>query len=59
MTRAMERTPTAAKLREEELRNLILIVLNANYEGAARGEVFNGQVALQPPPTTPKTIAAT
>jgi hypothetical protein len=43
MGRAMERTPTAAKLKEEELRNLILIVLNANYEGAVRGEVFNGK----------------
>ena len=32
-----------AELGEEELRNLILIVLNANYEGAARGEVFNGR----------------
>lgn len=42
MGRAMERTPTAARLKEEELRNLILIVLNANYEGAVRGEVFNG-----------------
>jgi hypothetical protein len=43
MTRAMERTPTAGKFGEEELRNLILIVLNANYEGTVRGEVFNGQ----------------
>jgi hypothetical protein len=42
MGRAMERTPTAAKFKEVELRNLILIVLNANYEGAVRGEVFNG-----------------
>jgi hypothetical protein len=42
MSHAMERTPTAAKLGEEELRNLILIVLNANYEGNVRGEVFNG-----------------
>jgi hypothetical protein len=42
MTRAMERTPTAAKLGEEELRNLVLTVLNANYEGNVRGEVFNG-----------------
>lgn len=42
MTRAMERTPTAAKLGEEEIRNLILFVLNANYRGAAAGEVFNG-----------------
>ncbi|MGY1946245.1 hypothetical protein [Nocardia asiatica] len=42
MTLAMERTPTAAKLKEEEIRNLILFVLNANYRGAAAGEVFNG-----------------
>ena len=42
MTRAMELTPTAAKLDEEEIRNLILFVLNANYRGAASGEVFNG-----------------
>ncbi|MFF1946950.1 hypothetical protein ACFVWF_32955 [Rhodococcus qingshengii] len=42
MTRAMERTPTAAKLKEEEIRDLILFVLNANYRGAAAGEVFNG-----------------
>ncbi|WP_194818014.1 hypothetical protein [Nocardia sp. XZ_19_385] len=42
MTLAMERTPTAAKLDEEEIRNLILIVLNANYRGAVAGEVFNG-----------------
>ena len=43
MGMAMERTPTAAKFKEEELRNLVLIVLNANFEGAARGEVFNGE----------------
>ncbi|OZC46339.1 hypothetical protein CH267_28225 [Rhodococcus sp. 06-621-2] len=43
MTRAMERTPTAGKLHEEEIRNLILFVLNANYRGAAAGEVFNGE----------------
>lgn len=43
MTRAMERTPTAAKLDEEEIRNLILFVLNANYRGAVAGEVFNGK----------------
>jgi hypothetical protein len=46
--RAMERTPTVANLLiqgvldEEGLRNLMLIVLNANYKGAAAGEVFNG-----------------
>lgn len=41
MTRAMERTPTAARLGEGEIRDLILFVLNANYEGNVRGEVFN------------------
>lgn len=43
MTRAMERTPTASKLGEEEIRDLILFVLNANYRGAVAGEVFNGE----------------
>jgi hypothetical protein len=39
----MERAPgTAAKLDEEELRDLILGVLNAYWEGAAGGELFNG-----------------
>jgi len=43
MTVAMERTPKeAAALGEEGIRNLILFVLNANYRGAAAGEVFNG-----------------
>jgi hypothetical protein len=32
---------TASKLKEEELRDLLLFVLNANYGGLARGEVFN------------------
>jgi hypothetical protein len=44
MTRAMELMPTTAlKLDEEEIRNLILFVLNANYRGAVAGEVFNGE----------------
>ncbi|MGW5388369.1 hypothetical protein [Nocardia sp. NPDC003963] len=43
MTRAMERTPTAARLGEEEIRDLILFVLNANYEGNVHGEVFSGK----------------
>jgi hypothetical protein len=43
MTVAMERSPTASKLDEEDIRNLILFVLNANYRGAAAGEVFNGK----------------
>lgn len=43
MSRSMERTPrTFDALHEEDLRNLYLAVLNANYEGAAAGEVFNG-----------------
>ncbi|NNH75845.1 hypothetical protein HLB23_39355 [Nocardia uniformis] len=44
MTLSMERTPmTTAKIGEEGLRNITLFVLNANYEGLARGEVFNGR----------------
>ncbi len=44
LARAMERLPlTAARFDEEELRDLVLFVLNSNYEGAARGEVFNGK----------------
>ncbi|MEU9743452.1 hypothetical protein AB0E12_30150 [Micromonospora chersina] len=40
---AMERLPlTAGKLQEPEIRDLALFVLNANYEGAAAGEVFHG-----------------
>ncbi|MGC5288859.1 hypothetical protein [Micromonospora sp. DT231] len=39
----MERLPdTARKLDEEAIRDLGLFILNANYEGAASGEVFNG-----------------
>jgi hypothetical protein len=42
LARTAERLPqTAAKLKEEELRDLLLFVLNANYGGLARGEVFN------------------
>lgn len=41
--RAQERVPmTASKFNEEELRDLILFVLNANFAGAAKGEVFSG-----------------
>ncbi|MBQ1060733.1 hypothetical protein [Micromonospora sp. C41] len=41
--RAMERLPdTARGLGEEAIRDLALFVLNANYEGAATGEAFNG-----------------
>jgi hypothetical protein len=40
---AIERSPsTAAKLHEEELRDILLINLNGRFEGAAAGEVFNG-----------------
>jgi hypothetical protein len=39
----LERSPhTFAKLDEEELRDHLLLVLNANYAGEAAGEVFNG-----------------
>lgn len=42
-SRTMERVPrTAQKLDEEELRDLILGVLNAYWAGAAGGELFNG-----------------
>lgn len=41
--RAQERLPkTAAKFNEEELRDLILFTLNANFAGAAKGEAFSG-----------------
>jgi hypothetical protein len=41
--RAFERLPkTASRFKEEELRDVALFILNSNYEGAARGEVFNG-----------------
>ncbi len=40
---ALERNPsTVAKLDEEEIRDLLLINLNAVFEGQAAGEVFNG-----------------
>ncbi|WP_239340910.1 hypothetical protein [Frankia sp. CiP3] len=40
---ALERNPsTAAKLDEEEIRDLLLISLNTVFEGNAAGEVFNG-----------------
>jgi hypothetical protein len=43
LARALERLPrTASRFREEELRDVALFILNSNYEGAARGEVFNG-----------------
>jgi hypothetical protein len=44
LANSMERLPrTARRFKEEEFRDLILFVLNSNYEGLARGEVFNGE----------------
>lgn len=41
---ALERSPnTFAKLREEELRDFLLVILNANFVGQGAGEVFNNQ----------------
>jgi hypothetical protein len=43
MRNALERNPsTAEKMNEEEIRNLLLVGLNAQFEGDAAGEVFNG-----------------
>lgn len=40
---ALERNPsTTAKLTEEQIRDLLLINLNAQFQGTAAGEVFNG-----------------
>lgn len=40
---SLERTPgTAAKLDEEELRDLLLGMLNGYWQGSAGGELFNG-----------------
>ncbi|HIQ51466.1 MAG TPA: hypothetical protein EYH54_05880 [Nautiliaceae bacterium] len=42
MALAMERSPrTFSKLKEEEIRDFFLIILNAHYEGQATGETFN------------------
>ena len=39
---ALERSPSmSAKLDEEEIRDLLLVTLNAQFEGKAGGEVFN------------------
>jgi hypothetical protein len=39
---AMERSPgTFAKLKEEEIRDFLLILLNGHYEGSASSETFN------------------
>jgi hypothetical protein len=43
MGRAFERSPTTfAGLREEELRDHLLVQLNGTFEGQAGGELFNG-----------------
>jgi hypothetical protein len=40
---ALERNPSvAAKLDEEEIRDMLLVGLNAQFEGDAGGELFNG-----------------
>jgi hypothetical protein len=40
---ALERSPsTTSKLDEPELRDILLVLLNAQFEGRAAGEVFNG-----------------
>ncbi|MGB6161955.1 MAG: hypothetical protein WCF33_18260 [Pseudonocardiaceae bacterium] len=40
---ALERTPSLAeKLGEQQIRDLLLVNLNAHFEGDAAGEVFNG-----------------
>ena len=40
---ALERTPSmTAHLDEERIRDLLFVFLNAQFEGAAAGEVFNG-----------------
>ncbi|WP_143466797.1 hypothetical protein [Lentzea kentuckyensis] len=43
MRSALERSPSTARhLLEEQVRDVLLIGLNAQFEGAAAGEVFNG-----------------
>jgi hypothetical protein len=40
---ALERSPSmTARLNEEQIRDLLLVSLNAQFEGRAGGEVFNG-----------------
>lgn len=42
MIAVMVRSPkTFAKMKEEELRDILLVILNAHYEGQAAGETFN------------------
>ncbi len=41
---ALERTPSVAgKLSDEEIRDVLLMGLNSQFEGAAGGELFNGE----------------
>jgi hypothetical protein len=41
---ALERSPSvAANLKEEHIRDLLLVNLNAQFEGEAAGELFNGE----------------
>lgn len=41
---ALERSPSmTARLNEEQIRDLLLVNLNAQFEGKAGGEVFNGE----------------
>jgi hypothetical protein len=41
---ALERTPSVfSKLKEEEIRDILLVGLNAQFEGDAGGELFNGE----------------
>lgn len=43
MSLAMERSPkTFQKLKEEEIRDFFIILLNGHYQGMATGETFNG-----------------
>ncbi len=40
----LERTPSvAAKLKEEHIRDVLLMGLNSHFQGAAGGELFNGE----------------
>ncbi|MEN6643266.1 MAG: hypothetical protein ABFE08_12545 [Armatimonadia bacterium] len=42
MSLAVERSPsTFAKMGEEDIRNIFLVMLNSHYEGMATGETFN------------------
>ena len=44
MSRNIERSPsTFVKMKEEQIRDLILVNLNGHYEGEATGETFNAQ----------------